>query len=219
MPIIQLTESLFFPPVEWAEEDGLLAIGGDLSPERLLLAYRSGIFPWYNEKPMLWWSPDPRFVLFPHEVIVSHSMKKILSRGIFEITINQAFSEVMARCASAKRAGEQGTWISKDFIKNYTILHEMGHAHSVEAWQGGKLVGGLYGVKIHKCFCGESMFSDVTNASKAAFLSYISQAQTENIDIIDCQIYTEHLASLGAKMIPRKEFVKYLSERLPTPKR
>lgn len=210
MPIFSIENELFFPPVEWAEDDGLLAFGGDLSAERLKIAYQSGIFPWSNQKPILWWSPDPRFVLFPEEAKVSKSMQKILTKNTFHITYNQAFSQVIKNCQKTPRPGQEGTWITKGIIEGYTQLHKEGWAFSVEAWQDDKLVGGLYGVKVGKCFCGESMFSSVSNASKAAFLSYIPILKAEGIKIIDCQTHTEHLESLGARFIPRKDFLKYL---------
>lgn len=210
MPVFELSEELIFPDVSWAEPDGLLAVGGDLSPERLMLAYQSGIFPWYDEAPILWWSLNPRFVLFPQEAKYSHSMRQILNRNTFQITINQAFRKVITACSEVTREGQFGTWITDEMLDAYCKLHELGHAHSVEAWQDGKLVGGLYGVKMKRVFCGESMFSKVSNASKAAFLTYVKQLTSEGIEIIDCQSYTKHLASLGARFIPRKEFLKYL---------
>lgn len=210
MPVFYLNESLEFPPVEWSEPDGLLALGGDLSVERLKLAYRNGIFPWYDRKPIMWWSPDPRFVLFPEELIVSTSMRKILSRKQFDLTLNQAFGQVIRHCATTKREGQQGTWITRDMEKAYVQLHEEGWAVSAEAWQAGKLVGGLYGIRIGKVFCGESMFSLVPNASKAAFLNFVPMLQAEGVELIDCQVHTDHLASLGAKMISRKSYLEFL---------
>lgn len=210
MPIFAIRDELFFPPVEWSEPDGLLAVGGDLSAERLKIAYQNGIFPWFNRNPILWWSPDPRFVLFPDEAKVSRTMRQILNRNVFEITYNQAFSEVIQNCRKIDRPGQDGTWITKDIVKGYTQLHKEGWAFSVEARQNGELVGGLYGVKVGRCFCGESMFSLVPNASKAAFLSYIPILVAEGIELIDCQTHTEHLESLGARFIARKVFVKYL---------
>lgn len=210
MPIFAIRDELFFPPVEWSEPDGLLAVGGDLSAERLKIAYQNGIFPWFNRNPILWWSPDPRFVLFPDEAKVSRTMRQVLNRNVFEITYNQAFSEVIQNCRKIDRPGQDGTWITKDIVKGYTQLHKEGWAFSVEARQNGELVGGLYGVKVGRCFCGESMFSLVPNASKAAFLSYIPILVAEGIELIDCQTHTEHLESLGARFIPRKVFVKYL---------
>jgi len=207
-----LSDKLHFPPVEAAMEDGLLAIGGDLSIERLLLAYRKGIFPWFSEDIPLWWSPDPRFVLFPSELKISHSMKALLNKNAFDFTMNTAFGDVMVNCSKVKRKDEPGTWISNDFIQSYTKLHQLGHAQSAEVWQNGELVGGLYGVIVGKVFCGESMFSKVSNASKYAFIKCVYQLQKRGFELIDCQVYTQHLESLGAKMIPRKEFLGYLTQ-------
>ena len=200
-----------FPDPSLADEEGLLAIGGDLSPERLLLAYRKGIFPWYSENdPICWWSPDPRFVLFPSELKVSNSMRNVLNRGTFRFTIDRAFGEVILRCKESLRYGEPGSWINDEIISAYTQLHGMGYAHSVESWQDGKLVGGLYGIRMGNFFFGESMFSTVSNASKFAFINYVKQLQKEGVILIDCQVYTTHLESLGARMIERKEFLKML---------
>jgi len=213
--MIWLNEKLVFPPVEMAHEDGLLAVGGDLSQERLLLAYRKGIFPWYNEsEPILWWSPDPRFVLFPSELKISKSMQTVLNNGKFRFTINRAFTQVIQHCKTAFRKNQQGTWISPAIQQAYIKLHEFGYAHSAEAWLDGKLAGGLYGVRIGNVFFGESMFSEVTNASKFAFIKYVQQLQKENVSLIDCQVYTAHLESLGARLIARKEFKGLLSENL-----
>lgn len=210
MPIVKLNRHLIFPPIEWAEEDGLLAIGGDLSPERLMLAYQSGIFPWYNRKPILWWSPDPRFVIYPSSLKISKSMQKILARNQFHITVNQDFASVIKLCATQPREGQNGTWITQEMQDAYIQLHKLGFAHSVEAWQEGKLVGGLYGIKMKRCFSGESMFSHVSNASKAAFITYVLQLKTEGIELIDCQTHTAHLESLGGVFMERKQFVKFL---------
>ena len=208
-----LNKELFFPPVEMADEDGLLAIGGDLSTERLLLAYRKGIFPWYNEgEPICWWSPNPRFVLFPAELKVSSSMKTILKNGKYQFTINQAFTEVIQNCKAITRKGQEGTWISPPVQKAYTILHEQGFAHSAETWMGGKLAGGLYGIRLGNIFFGESMFSLEKNASKFAFIKYVEHLEKENVQLIDCQIYTGHLESLGARMISRELFTKILAD-------
>lgn len=206
-----LTKELFFPPVEMADEDGLLAIGGDLSTERLLLAYYSGIFPWYNEdEPICWWSPDPRFVLYPHELKVSNSMKTVLQNGKYRLTTNRAFTQVIQSCKMVSRKGQHGTWISPAMQRAYTTLHELGFAHSAEAWQNGELVGGLYGIRLGNMFFGESMFSLSPNASKFAFINYVQQLQRENVQLIDCQLHTNHLESLGARMIPRKLFIETL---------
>lgn len=206
-------QELFFPSVEQSDEDGLLAIGGDLSPERLLLAYKSGIFPWYNEdEPICWWSPDPRFVLYPHKLKVSKSMQTVLNNGTFRFTINRAFEEVIKNCKTVTRKEQEGTWISPEVQKAYTQLHTLGYAHSAEAWQNGELVGGLYGIRLGKIFFGESMFSRTSNASKFAFIHYVKQLQKEGIQLIDCQVYTDHLKSLGAIMIERTKFIGLLTK-------
>lgn len=193
-------------------KDGLLAIGGDLSPERLLFAYQLGLFPWFNEgEEILWWCPDPRFVLIPEELKISKSMKKILQNDVFRFTENQCFKEVMQECKNAYRKDQDGTWISEHFIESYTILHQHGFAKSIEVWQNDELVGGLYGVQIGNVFCGESMFAKVSNASKAGFIHFI--LNNENIELIDCQIHSAHLESLGAKMIPKKEYLKILQKQ------
>lgn len=207
MPVFQLSNDLIFPPVDLAEPDGLLAYGGDLSADRLLLAYSEGIFPWYNDPPILWWSPDPRFVIFPDELKVSSSMKQVLKKGIFTFTINKDFPGVISGCKQASRNGQDGTWISRDVEKAYISLHEAGYAHSVECWQNDELVGGFYGIWLGDCFFGESMFARVSNASKAAFITFVRHAAAQGLVMIDCQVYTDHLASLGARMIPREEFL------------
>jgi leucyl/phenylalanyl-tRNA--protein transferase len=204
-----------FPPVTYADKDGLLAAGGDLSTERLLLAYKSGIFPWFSEvQPILWWSPDPRFILFPQELVVSKSMQKVIGRNEFEITMNTEFAHVIDYCARVKRKGQRGTWITEDMKRAYIDLHQLGHALSVEARQNGKLVGGLYGVKVlgpnGAVFCGESMFSLLPNASKAAFITLV---KLQEFAVVDCQVYTEHLESLGARMISRDDYLKYLPSK------
>ena len=192
--------------------NGLLAAGGDLSPARLLDAYRHGIFPWFNaEDPILWWSPDPRMVLFPQEFRVSRSLRKTLSRRGFEIRTDSAFEQVMRACA-APRGGEPGTWIHEEMIASYTALHRMGFAHSVETWMDGELAGGLYGVAIGRMFYGESMFSFRTDASKIALAHLAAQLGRWNFGMIDCQMNTSHLASLGAREIPRTEFIQQLQE-------
>ena len=206
-----LTKELFFPPTEMADEEGLLALGGDLGTERLLLAYRSGIFPWYNEdEPICWWSPDPRFVLYPDELKVTSSMKTVLQNGKYRFTTNRAFSQVIQNCKMVSRKGQDGTWISPVMQQAYTILHELGYAHSAEAWLDGKLVGGLYGIRLGRIFFGESMFSLQPNASKFAFINYIQHLQKENVQLIDCQLHTNHLESLGARMITRQLFIEML---------
>jgi leucyl/phenylalanyl-tRNA--protein transferase len=210
MPLYALNERLWFPPVDQSLEDGLLAIGGDLNTERLLLAYKNGIFPWYEGDVPLWWCPDPRFVLFPDELKVSKSMEKLLRRNAFEFTINKAFEQVIHYCKNIKREGQLGTWITNEVEQAYIELHKKGFAHSAEVWLDSKLVGGVYGVRLGNIFFGESMFSLVSNASKYAFINYVLQLKKENVHLIDCQVYTEHLESLGARMIPRKEFIKLL---------
>lgn len=210
MPLHLLNDRLWFPPVEEAMDDGLLAIGGDISPERLLLAYQQGIFPWYNEDLPLWWSPDPRFVLFPDELRIHKSMRSIIQKNVFSFTVNQSFSEVLHHCSNSPRSHQDGTWLNRELIDSLIVLHQSGYAHSVEVWQDSKLVGGLYGIKVGRVFCGESMFSFVSNASKFGLIHYVHQLKSEGIQIIDCQVYSEHLASLGARMIERKMFMEYL---------
>ena len=208
-----LTRNISFPPVETADENGFLAIGGDLSPERLLEAYRSGIFPWYNEEdPICWWSPDPRFVLFPDELHVSKSMKQVISSNQFSFTINRAFEQVIRACSTVKRKDANGTWINEEMIEAYCRLHKYGHALSAEAWEDNKLVGGLYGIKMGELFFGESMFSMMTNASKFAFIKFVQQLQAEGLKLVDCQMHTGHLESLGAVMVPRKQFIEILKQ-------
>ncbi|MDO5656425.1 MAG: leucyl/phenylalanyl-tRNA--protein transferase [Flavobacteriaceae bacterium] len=200
-----------FPPVSLAQEDGLLAVGTEMSVERLIEAYHKGIFPWYNgHEPVLWWAPNPRMVLFPNELKVSKSMQKVLSNNQFQITYNQDFETVIKTCGQIERPGQNGTWISDEIIDNYLKLHQLGWAKSVEVWNADRrLVGGLYGVQIKNVFCGESMFSHESNASKAGFISMVQHFQGQ-IELIDCQIYTPHLASLGARLIDREEFLSYL---------
>lgn len=215
MAVFLLDESNLFPPVSDAEPDGLLAVGGDLSQTRLLAAYRAGIFPWYEEGPILWWSPDPRFVLFPEELKVSKSMRPILRNGKFRFTVNKAFPEVITHCSEVKRFGQDGTWINHDMIRAYIQLNSAGYAYSAEAWMDGRLAGGLYGVLMGQVFFGESMFSLHPNASKFAFINWVNQLSSMGIKLIDCQVYTAHLESLGAKMIPRDLFTTILQEYLP----
>lgn len=207
--IFQLDDQLIFPDPEWAEPDGLLAIGGDLSTQRLSNAYNVGIFPWYNDKePILWYSPHERFVLFPQELKISKSMRKVLHSQQFEVTFNQDFLGVISACASVFRNGQRGTWITADMENAYLELHQQGKANSVEVWQNGILVGGLYGVQLPRIFCGESMFSKVSNASKIAL---IALCQQKNYELIDCQMHTEHLESMGARMISRANFQTFLT--------
>lgn len=208
-----LTEHISFPHPSEAEEDGLLAVGGDLHPDRLMLAYNSGIFPWFNEGQMaLWWSPDPRMVVPPQDVHVSKSMRKVFRDSSFKVTYNQRFLEVILACKRMKRKEQDDTWITNAMVEAYLRLHEMGHCISVEVWQHDQLVGGLYGIDLKEkgVFCGESMFSKVSNASKVGFITLSRKLTKENYRLIDCQMHTNHLASLGAKEIPREEFLKYL---------
>ncbi|GAB3909834.1 leucyl/phenylalanyl-tRNA--protein transferase [Mucilaginibacter boryungensis] len=206
--IFRLDERLLFPAPQLAEEDGLLAIGGDLSPARLLLAYQNGIFPWYSDDtPILWYSPHQRFVLYPQRLKISRSMRQVLRSGKFSVTFDTAFEDVIQACSTVYREDQDGTWITNDMITAYTGLHRLGHAHSVEVWEHNELVGGLYGVQVGRVFCGESMFSKTSNASKAAL---IALCQTNRYDLIDCQVYTAHLESLGAEMISREEYMEAL---------
>ncbi|WP_298478263.1 leucyl/phenylalanyl-tRNA--protein transferase [uncultured Maribacter sp.] len=205
-----LNEDLFFPSVENANNEGLLAVGGDLLPERLLLAYKSGIFPWFNEgSQILWWSPNPRMVLFPEEVKISKSMRKVFKANQFKLTKNYCFKDVLIKCATVKRNGQEDTWITESMINAYVKLHELGKAVSYEVWENEELVGGLYGIDLGTVFCGESMFSNVSNASKYAF---IKLAQENRYKLIDCQMYTPHLESLGAREIKRIDFLEYLKD-------
>lgn len=197
--------------MENANADGLLAVGGDLSPDRLIMAYKQGIFPWFNDDSLiLWWSPDPRMVLFPEKVKISKSMKKVLKKHQFSLTRNTDFAAVLNSCASIKRPGQQGTWITKDMKKSYLELHSRGVAVSYEVWQKDELVGGLYGLDLGHIFCGESMFSTVSNASKYAFIHLASDLCKKKYVLIDCQVYNPHLESLGAEAIPRADFIKLL---------
>lgn len=210
MPLHALDSTLWFPPVEDAMEDGLLAMGGDVSVDRLLLAYRKGIFPWYDGDTPLWWSPDPRFVLFPDKLKVSKSMGLLIRKKAFRFSVNEAFPAVIRSCKELQRPGQDGTWITDELETALIQLHTMGYAHSAEAWSGQELVGGLYGIRLGKLFFGESMFSKASNASKFAFIHFVQQLKKENVHLIDCQVYTTHLESLGAEMIPRKEFIAAL---------
>jgi len=205
-----LTKDIQFPDITEATQDGLLAIGGDLSAERLVHAYENGIFPWFSEgEPILWWSPDPRFVLFPEKLKMSKSMKKVLRNNDVTVTVNKAFREVITECSIIKRSGQQDTWITNDMIEAYVKLHELGHAKSVEVWRENKLIGGFYGIDLNNgVFCGESMFSKESNASKMAFIAFV---QNTNYKLIDCQVHTKHLESLGAEEIPRDIFLDFLN--------
>lgn len=207
-----LTDKLIFPPVELANKDGLLAVGGDLSPERLLLAYKSGIFPWYNPRePIIWYSPKQRMVLFPKEVKISKSMRQLLKKETFRITFDKNFEQVIAHCKNISRRDALGTWITDEMELAYIKLHHLGIAKSVEVWQGNQLVGGLYGVDLGAVFCGESMFSQVPNASKIALIHLAQKLEKENYKVIDCQVYNPFLASMGATKISRDKFLKLLN--------
>ncbi|GAB3017439.1 leucyl/phenylalanyl-tRNA--protein transferase [Niabella terrae] len=208
-----------FPPVDQAEPDGLLAIGGDLSSERLLSAYRSGIFPWYSEPPILWWCPNPRFVLFPRDLKISKSLRPLLNRQAFRFTTNTAFASVIRHCQTVERPGAPGTWISEELIAAYLKLHQLGWAHSAEVWQEDQLVGGLYGLRLGRVFFGESMFSLRSNASKYAFTKYVALLRTEGVELIDCQVYSQYLESLGAVMVDGGEFDQLLKKWVPEPVR
>jgi leucyl/phenylalanyl-tRNA--protein transferase len=202
---------MVFPPVDHAEPDGLLAVGGDLTTDRLLLAYQSGIFPWYSDdQPILWFSPDPRFVLFPEDLKVANSLRRIIKAETFTVTYDTAFDAVIENCRSIERVDQPGTWITEDMAAAYCDLHKAGHAHSVEVWQNKELVGGLYGVTVGKCFCGESMFAQASNASKVGFVWLVDKLKTDGFNMIDCQMPTDHLAGFGAKPIPRNEFLAKL---------
>ena len=216
MPLFVLDKELMFPPVHLAGTDGLLAMGGDLSPERLLLAYRNGIFPWYEGEHILWWCPDPRFVLFPQDLKISKSIKPLLHRNEFDFTVNKAFREVIHFCKKIPRPGQQGTWITDEVEKAFIRMHELGHAHSAEVWKDGILAGGLYGMRIGNVFFGESMFSKQSNASRFAFIKYVEQLKAEGVELIDCQVYTEYLESMGAIMIMRGDFIRLLNEFIPS---
>ena len=208
----RLTDALLFPSPEQASDEGIVAVGGDLKPERVMLAYRKGIFPWFESDDfLLWWSPDPRMVLFPDQVKISKSMRAVLRKKQFEVTFNKAFDDVVEACAKVKRFGQNGTWITPGLMEVYSTLHTQGHAHSVEAWEEGVLVGGLYGIDLGTVFCGESMFSKANNASKVALISLAKELKKNKYKIIDCQVPTQHLASMGAESIPRAEFLTYLS--------
>ena len=220
MPIYQLTEELSFPHPSLATEGGLLAVGGDLRPERLILAYSHGIFPWYSEgRPILWWCPSPRLVLFPEQLHVSRSLRKTMKRKAYRITFDRDFEGVIDGCAEIERAGQDGTWITADMRAAYVQLFEMGLAHSVEAWVGTELVGGLYGLSLGGTFFGESMFARRTDASKVAFVTLVQQLQAWNFDMIDCQVVTEHLLKFGAREIELDEFLQRLETSVARPTR
>jgi leucyl/phenylalanyl-tRNA--protein transferase len=216
--VFLLTDKIAFPPPHLASREGLLAVGGDLSRERLLLAYRMGIFPWFSDdEPILWWSPDPRLVLYPREFRVSKTLKKIINKGIFTVTMDSAFGRVITQCAQIRIENNQGTWIVEDMIDAYCNLHESGFAHSVEAWHQGELAGGLYGVSLGRCFFGESMFARISNASNVALVTLVGYLNKLSFDMIDCQLTTKHLLRFGAREIPRVRFLKQLEESLNAP--
>lgn len=211
----KLNNELYFPPVETAHASGIVAFGGDLSAERLILAYNSGIFPWFEDgEEITWFAPAERMVLFLNQVKISKSTRNILNRGIFKVTFNQAFEDVIAHCQQIKRNGQLGTWITDDMLRAYTKLHEKGVAKSVEVWQDNELVGGLYGIDLGHIFCGESMFSKVSNASKIAFIHLAQKLKEENYQLIDAQVYNDYLAQLGCEEIPRDLFMKILNKEL-----
>ena len=208
----RLTDALLFPSPEQASAEGIVAVGGDLQPERVMLAYRKGIFPWFESDDfLLWWSPDPRMVLFPDRLKVSKSMRTVLRKKQFEVTFNKAFDQVVEACAKVKRFGQNGTWITPGLMEVYSTLHTQGHAHSVEVWEEGSLVGGLYGIDLGTVFCGESMFSKSSNASKVALIYLVKELKKNKYELIDCQVPTQHLASMGAELISRTEFLTFLS--------
>lgn len=212
MPVVCFSEKNFsFPPLEKADEEGLLLIGGRVTPERVLEAYPKGIFPWYSEDEIpLWWSPDPRFVLFPKDLHISRSMQKLLKKNSFEFRTNNAFDDVITACATVWREGQEGTWITPEIKDVYCTLHRAGFAHSAEAWREDQLVGGVYGILLGQVFFGESMFSRQTNASKFAFIKLVQQLQQQGVVLVDCQVYTPHVESLGAGLIARKTFAAML---------
>jgi leucyl/phenylalanyl-tRNA--protein transferase len=218
MPIFQLTDKLVFPPAELAEENGLLAVGGDLSPERLLLAYSKGIFPWYSERvPILWWSPSPRLVIFPAEFKIPKRLSRMVRQKIYSVTMDNAFRQVITACAKTDEREDKGTWITNEMLEAYCLLHNMGYAHSVECWLDDELVGGLYGISLGEIFFGESMFSIQPNSSKIALVYLLKKLQEWNFDLIDCQMKTEHLMQFGAREISGKEFWKFLPQSMSRP--
>jgi leucyl/phenylalanyl-tRNA---protein transferase len=218
--VYRLGKTLAFPPPEEAEPSGLLAVGGDLSPERLLLAYAMGIFPWYtDDTPILWFSPDPRGVLPLDRLVVHRSLARRMRSGVFEVTVDSAFGDVIRACAAMSRHGQKGTWITPDMVEAYENLHRLGFAHSVEARRGGVLVGGLYGVSLGSAFFGESMFSHERDASKVAFVRLVRQLAAWDFDLVDCQVRNDHMASLGAEEWPRTRFLEVLAASLQKPSR
>ena len=218
MPVYQLSEDLVFPSAHLASQEGLLAVGGDLTRRRLLLAYSLGIFPWYSEgEPILWWSPDPRLVLYPDELKVSRSLNRVINKGTFKVTADCAFESVINDCARVRLENSERTWIVDEMVKAYCGLHESGFAHSVEAWSNDRLAGGLYGVSLGNCFFGESMFTRVSNASKVAFVTLVKHLRTLNFALIDCQITTGHLTRFGARQISRARYLDELDRALEAP--
>ncbi len=218
MPIFELSDELIFPPPELAEDNGLLAVGGDLSELRLLLAYSMGIFPWYSEgDPILWWTPDPRLVLLPEDLKISRSLRQTISKGIFKVTFDTVFEQVIKKCASVHQRDKGDTWITNEMIDAYIALHHSGYAHSVESWFEGKLAGGLYGIALGSVFFGESMFTTKSGASKVGFVTLVQQLVKWNFTLIDCQMTTSHLKSFGAHEIPRKEFQAILRSATKAP--
>lgn len=219
MPVFRLDQRLIFPPPELAD-DGLLAVGGDLRPERLILAYSQGIFPWYSEgQPILWHSPDPRMVLLAEDLHVPRSLAKLRRKGLFRVTLDTAFAEVIEACATTPRPGQRGTWITRAMKKAYLELHRQGYAHSAEAWSDGRLAGGLYGVSLGGAFFGESMFARATNASKIAFVTLVEELRDRGVTLIDSQVHTDHLARFGAELWPRKAYLAALKKALLRPTR
>jgi leucyl/phenylalanyl-tRNA--protein transferase len=215
MPVFRLTEDLAFPPSELAEDDGLLAVGGDLSVDRLILGYSMGIFPWYSDGyPILWWSPDPRLILIPQELKVSRSLRQTIKKDIYTITMDKAFEQVISNCADIRRGEDDGTWITSEMKEAYIQLHNAGYAHSVEAWNADELAGGLYGVILGRAFFGESMFAKKNDASKVAFVKFAEFLIKRGFELIDCQVTTRHLMNFGAREVPRTEFLEMLTKAL-----
>jgi leucyl/phenylalanyl-tRNA--protein transferase len=215
MPVFRLGPELIFPPADLAEPEGLLALGGDLETDRLLAAYRQGIFPWYEQGgPILWWSPDPRLILVPAELRVSQRLRRTIRQGRFETRYDTAFAQVIKACAEVTREHEEGTWITPEMQQAYIRLHELGHAHCMESWRAGELVGGIYGVRVGRCFCGESMFHRQADASKVALVALVQRLAVEGVGLIDCQVTSEHLVRLGAREISRSSFLRFLNSAL-----
>lgn len=217
MPIFRLGQSHHFPPTELAEPNGLLAVGGDLQPARILTAYRQGIFPWYSDdQPILWWFLSPRLVLYPAELRIARRLARTVRQAPFHITFDQAFADVIAACASSRRSTGEGTWITTEMATAYTALHQLGYAHSGECWQNDQLVGGLYGIRLDRVFFGESMFTKVTDASKIAFVTLINQLVELGVELIDCQMTTPHLQRFGAREISGRAFQEHLRQLIQT---